>query len=281
MSLTHLRFPDAGFPGCQLRAKCANGRLVFRILSYVTRRAAARGIIRRARDEHREQDLPWPCPGRNPSRSSRTAPPRNAGAPPSAPPAATNPAARVGCATRRHAQVVSTGTIAPGAVTTAARDTRTVVSVVRGTATGIAIAVTTAVGVMTVVGVMTAGPGSGGEVPVPVTGGVRTGTIHGGGAETGETGSRVAVTISVAATVNIAVTTVTAGRTGGAETATSTGTFVATTVRGVSAAPGGTARSICTDVATASVAATTIADPGRGAVTSGNPVISIPSSRTR
>ena len=58
MSLTHLRFPDAGFLGCQLRTQCANGRLVFRILSYVTRRAAARGIIRRARDEHREQDLP-------------------------------------------------------------------------------------------------------------------------------------------------------------------------------------------------------------------------------
>lgn len=275
MSLTLLRFPDAGFPGCQLRTQCANGRLVFRIFSYVTRRAAARGIIRRARDEHREQDLPWPCPGRNPSRSSRTAPPRNAGAPPNAPPAATNPAARVGCATRRRAQVVSTGTIAPGTVTTAARDTRTVASVARGTATGNTVAV------MTAVGVMTAGPGSGGEVPVPVTGGVRTGTIHGGGAETGKTGSRVAATISVAATVNIAVTTVTAGRTGSAETATSTGTSVATTVRGVSAAPGGTARSIRTAVATASVAAITTTDPGRDAATSGNPVISIPSSRIR
>lgn len=269
MQLTLLRFPDAGFPGCQLRAECANGRLVFRIFSYVTRRAAARGIIRRARDEHREQDLPWPCPGRNPSRSSRTAPPRNAGAPPSAPPADTNPAARAGCATRKRAPVVSTGTIAPGTVTTAARDTRTVVSVARETATGIAVAV------MTEAGVMTAGPGSGGVVPVPVTDGVRTGTIHGSGVETGETGSRVAATTSEAAT------TARAERNGGAGIATSTGTSVVTTARGVSAAPGGTARNIRTVAATTSVAAITIAGPARRAATSGNPATSTPSNRIR
>lgn len=269
MSLTLLRFPDAGFPGCQLRAECANGRLVFRIFSYVTRRAAARGIIRRARDEHREQDLPWPCPGRNPSRSSRTAPPRNAGAPPSAPPADTNPAARVGCATRKRAPVVSIGTIAPGVVTTAARDTRTVVSVARETATGIVVAV------MTEAGVMTAGPGSGGAVPVPVTDGARTGTIHGSGAETGETGSRVATTTSEAATVSVAATTARAERNGGAGIATSIGTSVAMTARGVSAAPGGTARNIRT------VAATTIAGPARRAATSVNPATSTPSSRIR
>ena len=275
MSLTHLRFPDAGFPGCQLRTQCANGRLVFRILSYVTRRAAARGIIRRARDEHREQDLPWPCPGRNPSRSSRTAPPRNAGAPPSAPPADTNPAARAGCATRRLAPVVSTGTIAPGTVTTAARDTRTVVSVARETATGIAVAV------MTEAGVMTAGPGSGGAGPVPVTDGVRTGTIHGSGAETGETGSRVAATTSEAATVSVATTTTRAERNGGAGIVTSTGTSVAMTARGVSAVPGGTIRNIRTVAATTSVAATMIAGPARRAATSGNPATSTPSNRIR
>lgn len=148
-------------------------------------------------------------------------------------------------------------------------------SVVRGTAVGIVVAV------MTAAGVRTASPGSGGAVPVPVTDGVRTGTIHGGGVETGETGSRVAATISVAATVSLAGTTTMAERGGGVGIAISTGTSAVTTARGVSAAPGGTARSIHTVVVTTSVAATTIAGPGRRAATSGNPATSTPSSRIR
>ena len=117
---------------------------------------------------------------------------------------------------------------------------------------------------------MTAGPGSGGAGPVPVTDGVRTGTIHGSGAETGETGSRVAATTSEAATVSVAATTTREERNGGVGIATSTGTSVAMTARGVSVVPGGTVRSI-----------RTVAGPARRAATSVNPATSTPSNRIR
>ena len=61
---------------------------------------------------YRCKDRPWPCPGRNPSHSSRTAPPRNAGAPLNAPPAGTNPANREECATpERAVSVLSMTTV--------------------------------------------------------------------------------------------------------------------------------------------------------------------------
>ena len=128
---------------------------------------------------------------------------------------------------------------------------------------------------------MTAGLGSGGAGPVPVTDGVRTGTIHGSGAETGETGSRVAAMTSEAATVSVAATTTREERNGGVGIATSTGTSVAMTARGVSAVPGGTIRNIRTVAATTSVAATTIVGPARRAATSVNPATSTPSNRIR
>ena len=149
-----------------------------------------------------------------------------------------------------------------------------VVSVARGVATEIVTVVTIVAGVTIV------GSGSDGVVPVPVTDGVATGMVSRDG-ET-DTDSTVATTISAVVMVTVAGRTAIAGTSGDAGIATSAGTSAATTDRGVSAVPGGIVRNIRAAVENTSVAAVmTAADPGMRAVTFGDPVTSIPSSRTR
>ena len=146
------------------------------------------------------------------------------------------------------------------------------ISAVRGTATGIATAVTIA------------NPGSGGAAPAPATDGVTTGMPRGAATQVGSTAAVTtsgSVTTSVAAMATAAATTGTTGTNRGAGIAISTGTSAAVTVRRVSAPPGGTGRNIHTVAATMSVAAVMIADPGKHATISANRVTSIPSNRTR